>query len=242
MKAAVTTDEHGFEIVDMPDPTPDDDQLVIRVAACGVCGSDIKAQPFAPAGMVMGHELGGEIVAVGSRADGWREGTNVAVLPVVSCGSCQYCRAGVGVALPVGELHRHGACRWVRRMLPCPRATRSPFPPNYRRLLRARGAVRRRTSRGALRGSHRGRERAHRRCGRSRPHHTRVGSAGGAFASRWQTPTRSGARWRRAGCHGCARIGLGRRRREPMTPPSNAWDGRSCLRPASRRCGRRAAS
>jgi (R,R)-butanediol dehydrogenase/meso-butanediol dehydrogenase/diacetyl reductase len=94
MKAAVTTAEHGFEIVDMPDPTPDDDQLVIRVGACGVCGSDIKAQPFAPTGMVMGHELGGEIVAVGSRADGWREGINVAVLPVVSCGSCQYCRAG----------------------------------------------------------------------------------------------------------------------------------------------------
>ena len=95
MRAAVTTDDHGFEVVDMPDPTPDADQLVIRVAACGVCGSDIKAQPFAPAGMVMGHELGGEIVDVGSSAAGWREGTNVAVLPVISCGSCQYCRAGV---------------------------------------------------------------------------------------------------------------------------------------------------
>jgi (R,R)-butanediol dehydrogenase / meso-butanediol dehydrogenase / diacetyl reductase len=95
MKAAVTTDDHGFEVVDLPDPTPAADQLVIRVTACGVCGSDIKAQPFAPAGMVMGHELGGEVVAVGSRADGWREGTNVAVLPVISCGSCRYCSAGL---------------------------------------------------------------------------------------------------------------------------------------------------
>jgi (R,R)-butanediol dehydrogenase/meso-butanediol dehydrogenase/diacetyl reductase len=98
MKAAVTTDDKGsggFEVVDLPDPTPEPDQLVIRVAACGVCGSDIKAQPFAPAGMVMGHELGGEVVAIGSRADGWREGANVAVLPVISCGSCQYCRAGL---------------------------------------------------------------------------------------------------------------------------------------------------
>lgn len=93
MKAAVTTDG-GFEVVDLPDPTPEPDQLVIRVEACGVCGSDIKAQPFAPAGMVMGHELGGEVVAVGSRADGWRAGINVAVLPVISCGSCRYCRAG----------------------------------------------------------------------------------------------------------------------------------------------------
>jgi (R,R)-butanediol dehydrogenase / meso-butanediol dehydrogenase / diacetyl reductase len=95
MKAAVTTDKHGFEVVDLPDPTPDPDQLVIRVTACGVCGSDIKAQPFAPAGMVMGHEMGGEIIAVGSRTRGWREGTNVAVLPVVSCGSCKYCQAGL---------------------------------------------------------------------------------------------------------------------------------------------------
>ena len=94
MKAAVTTEDHGFEVVDLPDPTPAFDQLVIRVAACGVCGSDIKAQPYAPAGMVMGHELGGEVVAVGSGADGWREGTNVAVLPVISCGTCQYCRTG----------------------------------------------------------------------------------------------------------------------------------------------------
>ncbi|RDH74551.1 alcohol dehydrogenase [Mycolicibacterium moriokaense] len=94
MKAAVTTDDHGFEVVQLPDPAPEADQLVIRVAACGVCGSDLKAQPFAPAGMVMGHELGGEIVAVGSNADGWRAGTNVAVLPVISCGSCRYCQTG----------------------------------------------------------------------------------------------------------------------------------------------------
>jgi (R,R)-butanediol dehydrogenase/meso-butanediol dehydrogenase/diacetyl reductase len=94
MKAAVTTEQHGFDVIEIPNPTPGPDELVIRVAACGVCGSDIKAQPFMPAGIVMGHELGGEIVAVGSDAGGWREGTNVAVLPVVSCGSCQYCAAG----------------------------------------------------------------------------------------------------------------------------------------------------
>ncbi len=94
MKAAITTEQHGFDVIEIPDPTPGPDELVIRVAACGVCGSDIKAQPFMPAGMVMGHELGGEIVAVGTDAGGWREGTNVAVSPVVSCGSCRYCAAG----------------------------------------------------------------------------------------------------------------------------------------------------
>jgi (R,R)-butanediol dehydrogenase / meso-butanediol dehydrogenase / diacetyl reductase len=94
MKAAVTTEQHGFEIVDRPDPAAGPDELVIRVGACGVCGSDIKAQPYMPAGMVMGHEFGGEIAAVGSDAGDWREGTKVAVLPVVSCGSCRYCASG----------------------------------------------------------------------------------------------------------------------------------------------------
>jgi (R,R)-butanediol dehydrogenase/meso-butanediol dehydrogenase/diacetyl reductase len=94
MRAAVTTEDHTFEMVDLPDPTPDPDELVIRVASCGICGSDIKAQAFAPAGMVMGHEFGGEIVAVGAHAGAWTEGTNIAVLPVLSCGSCQYCRDG----------------------------------------------------------------------------------------------------------------------------------------------------
>ena len=112
----------------MPDPTPDDDQLV---RACGVCGSDIKAQPFAPAGMVMGHELGGEIVAVGSRADGWREGINVAVLPVVSCGSCQYCRAGAVSHCPSASYIGMGPAGGFAEYAAVPRATRSPFPPNY---------------------------------------------------------------------------------------------------------------
>jgi (R,R)-butanediol dehydrogenase / meso-butanediol dehydrogenase / diacetyl reductase len=95
MRAAVTTEDHSFEVVELADPAPAPDQLVIRVNACGVCGSDIKAQPYAPAGLVMGHELGGEVVAIGSGADGWSDGVNVAVLPVISCGSCQYCRAGL---------------------------------------------------------------------------------------------------------------------------------------------------
>jgi (R,R)-butanediol dehydrogenase / meso-butanediol dehydrogenase / diacetyl reductase len=94
VKAAVVTEDHGFDLVDLADPTPGPDELVIRVAGCGVCGSDIKAQPYAPAGMVMGHELGGEIVAVGSSAREWEEGSNVAVLPVFCCGACSYCAAG----------------------------------------------------------------------------------------------------------------------------------------------------
>ena len=94
MRAAVTTEAGGFEVITVSDPSPEPDQLVIRVAACGVCGSDLKAQPVMPPGTVMGHELGGEVVAVGTGTHGWREGTNVAVLPVVSCGRCERCSSG----------------------------------------------------------------------------------------------------------------------------------------------------
>jgi threonine dehydrogenase-like Zn-dependent dehydrogenase len=94
-RAAVTTEDGGFAVVDRPDPTPGPGELVLRVDACGVCGSDVKARPFVPPGTVMGHEIGGEVVALGRVAEGrWRVGTTVGVLPVVSCGTCRWCRDG----------------------------------------------------------------------------------------------------------------------------------------------------
>lgn len=105
MRAAVTTDGGGFEVVELPDPSPRPDEVVVKVAACGVCGSDLKARPLMPLGTVMGHELGGEVVAVGAAAhdDGWKEGATVAVLPVVSCGSCSRCAAGHVAHCPSGR-------------------------------------------------------------------------------------------------------------------------------------------
>lgn len=96
MRAAVTTEGGGFDVAELPDPTPGPDELVVRVGACGVCGSDIKAQPFMPPGTVMGHELGGEVVGVGTDAgsSGWEPGVTVAVLPIVSCGTCAWCTHG----------------------------------------------------------------------------------------------------------------------------------------------------
>jgi 2-desacetyl-2-hydroxyethyl bacteriochlorophyllide A dehydrogenase len=95
MRAAVVTGSHDFEIVELGDPSPGPDELVLRVAACGICGSDLKAVHAMPAGLVMGHEFGGEIVAVGHDVGrDWRVGTNVTALPVIGCGSCLPCRTG----------------------------------------------------------------------------------------------------------------------------------------------------
>lgn len=94
MRAAVVTEGGGFGLAIMPDPSPGPGELVVRVTACGVCGSDVKARPFMPPGTVMGHELCGEVVAVGPDADGWQEGMAAAILPILSCGHCEPCAAG----------------------------------------------------------------------------------------------------------------------------------------------------
>src|SRR5690349_24830214 len=89
MRAAVIGEGGGFEVGTVDDPTPGEGELVVRVTACGVCGSDLKARPAMPGGTVMGHEFCGEVVAVGAGADPrWQEGTRAAVLPVFSCGTC----------------------------------------------------------------------------------------------------------------------------------------------------------
>lgn len=95
MRAAVIGPDASFQLDTLSDPTPGPGELVLRVTACGICGSDLKARPVMPPGTVMGHELCGEVVAVGEGAtDAWAEGMRAAVLPVQSCGSCAWCRSG----------------------------------------------------------------------------------------------------------------------------------------------------
>lgn len=94
MRAAVLTDTHGFEVAEVPDPSPGAGELVLRVDACGICGSDIKARHHLRQGLVMGHEFAGEIVAVGADAGSWREGQRVSALPIIGCGACPACVAG----------------------------------------------------------------------------------------------------------------------------------------------------
>ena len=56
MRAAVTTDDGAFEVATVDDPRPRDGELLLRVSACGLCGSDLKARPAMPAKAIMGHE------------------------------------------------------------------------------------------------------------------------------------------------------------------------------------------
>lgn len=82
-------------------PTCDPDQVLIRVAAVGVCGSDVHyfregrlGDFVVDSSLVLGHELSGTIVAVGSDLDPTRVGQRVAVEPQRPCAHCQQCRRG----------------------------------------------------------------------------------------------------------------------------------------------------
>jgi (R,R)-butanediol dehydrogenase/meso-butanediol dehydrogenase/diacetyl reductase len=90
-----------MEMVELPDADPGPGEVRLRVAFCGICGSDMheyeSAQPFRAMGLlqpVMGHEFSGRVVAVGEGVSGVREGQLVVGNPGPGCGACAYCRAG----------------------------------------------------------------------------------------------------------------------------------------------------
>lgn len=80
---AVTLPDLAWSSVE--DPAPGEGEVRLRVAACGVCGSDmhLRSMGFLPDGYVMGHEFAGVVDAVGPSVDGWAEGERAAVYPFV---------------------------------------------------------------------------------------------------------------------------------------------------------------
>jgi NADPH2:quinone reductase len=106
MRAVIIDAPGSMGVGRLPDPTPKPDELVIRVGACGICGTDLHIvdgdSPLARYPVVPGHEFAGEVVAVGSNVPpgiGTRDtimtvGTRVAVEPNLYCGHCEFCRTG----------------------------------------------------------------------------------------------------------------------------------------------------
>ena len=99
-----------LELVEMPDPVAGPGELVVRVKASGICGSDIHAATTAtaklPPGTIMGHELAGVVEQIGAGAGEFERGDPVVVMSYLACGECAKCRAGIGVlceaTTPVG--------------------------------------------------------------------------------------------------------------------------------------------
>jgi 2-desacetyl-2-hydroxyethyl bacteriochlorophyllide A dehydrogenase len=97
MKAAVIESVGKAVVTEVPDPAPGPRDVVVRVAACGLCGTDlhILQGEFAPElPIVPGHEFAGEVVAVGGGVTELAAGDRVAVDPSLYCHECRYCRTG----------------------------------------------------------------------------------------------------------------------------------------------------
>jgi L-iditol 2-dehydrogenase len=121
MKALVYTKPYTLEYSDFPDPAAGDDDVLIRVKACGICGSDVhgftgKTGRRIPP-LIMGHEAAGIVEELGRNVSGFEKGDRVCFDSTVYCNKCEACRAGLfnrcdkrqvlGVSVP--DFRRHGA-------------------------------------------------------------------------------------------------------------------------------------
>ncbi len=96
MKAAVFKGTREITIEDRPIPEIGENDVLVRVAYCGICGSDVQAYKMGnyPEDIVIGHEIVGYIEKVGRNVDNLEEGACVVVNALIPCGECFYCRQG----------------------------------------------------------------------------------------------------------------------------------------------------
>lgn len=121
MKALLLTEYRRLEVTDFPTPEPGPDELLVRVRACGICGSDIHGYDGSTGRrippLIMGHEAAGTVEAVGRAVVRFRAGDRVTFDSTVYCGQCDFCRAGLinlcdrrqVLGVSCGEYRRHGA-------------------------------------------------------------------------------------------------------------------------------------
>jgi len=115
MQAVVFPQPETIALERVADPTPADDEVVVQVARCGICGTDVhifRNEYMSTFPLIPGHEFGGTVVAAGRAVTDVRVGDRVAVDPNLYCGRCDFCRneqanhcrnwQGVGVTRPGG--------------------------------------------------------------------------------------------------------------------------------------------
>lgn len=97
MKACVFRGPGDVAVVEMPVPEPGRGEIVLRVAAAGLCHSDVrvyKGEKYAKQGVVPGHEISGVVASVGNGVGDIEAGQHVSLCPIIACGSCSFCRVG----------------------------------------------------------------------------------------------------------------------------------------------------
>jgi (R,R)-butanediol dehydrogenase / meso-butanediol dehydrogenase / diacetyl reductase len=96
MVAAVLRGPGRLEVDEVPVPILGDDEVLVAVEFCGVCGSDLHMvlEGWGAKGSWQGHEWVGRVAAIGPAVSGWREGDAVVGGPIARCGTCAMCRTG----------------------------------------------------------------------------------------------------------------------------------------------------
>ena len=98
MKVLELTAPSQFAVTEKPKPQPKADEVLIKVACCGICGSDVHGMDNSSGRrippMIMGHEASGVIEEVGGEVSGWSVGDQVSFDSMVFCGECDHCERG----------------------------------------------------------------------------------------------------------------------------------------------------
>jgi len=94
MRAGVYREKGIVRVEQVPVPEVRDQEVLIKVAACGICGTDIKKifQRYVEPPQILGHELAGTVVAVGKGTTKWKPGDRVMSFHHTPCGTCFYCQ------------------------------------------------------------------------------------------------------------------------------------------------------
>jgi L-iditol 2-dehydrogenase len=96
VKAVLLTAVNELIVAEIPTPTPGPDEIVIKMLACGICGTDrhiLAGEHPSQMPVVLGHEFGGRVISVGENAD-FKIGDLVSVDPNIICGACDHCKGG----------------------------------------------------------------------------------------------------------------------------------------------------
>lgn len=95
MRVAMYYSNRDVRVEEMPTPKIGPGEILLRVEACGICGSDVMEwyrRDRVP--LVLGHEIGGQVVAVGDSVNKYKEGDRVSAAHHVPCNTCHYCLSG----------------------------------------------------------------------------------------------------------------------------------------------------
>lgn len=131
------TEYKQMQYTDVDEPEVGDEDVLVQVEACGICGSDIHGYDGSTGRrippLIMGHEAAGIVVASGAGVTDMPEGTRVTFDSMVSCGRCNFCRGGhqnlcdhrMVLGVSCGEYRRHGA---FAQRISVPRRIVYPLP------------------------------------------------------------------------------------------------------------------